>query len=311
MDSESHFIVSLFQNGSYRAAISAFTALPSPSTTTLLFAARAHLALSPPATNDATALLEAIFPPTLDSRAVGALAQYLTGDDASAIDQLEELMTELGESGLSEDEEEEGRLVRAVVATAYILDGSEDRRDEAVEILREGIEIGHDQECLTVLSHLYLSLSLASHSQALLAAPATTAFTSDSLLSQLLLAKTSLLSGPTTKYQEAYYVFEEIKSMQGGRGEAVLNGLGASQAALGRWDEAAAAVGEAEELNPTHSTTLANIVALALHTGKTTAIADAAYAKLKLADPRHAMVLEMEASSSAFDVAAGKFGLAM
>ena len=36
--------------------------------------------------------------------------------------------------------------MRAVVATAYILDGSEDRRDEAVEILREGIEIGHDQE---------------------------------------------------------------------------------------------------------------------------------------------------------------------
>lgn len=113
--------------------------------TALLFAARAHLALSPPATDAANALLEGIFPPTLNSRAVAALAEYLTGDHAAAIDQLEEIMTELGESGLSE-EDDDARLVRAVVATAYLLDASDDRRDEAVEILREGIEIGHDQE---------------------------------------------------------------------------------------------------------------------------------------------------------------------
>lgn len=101
---------------------------------------------------------------------------------------------------------------------------------------------------LAVLSHLYLSLSLPSLSTALLTANSTKAFTADSLLSQLLLARTQLAVGPATKYQEAFYVFEEIKSMQGGRNEAALGGVAVAQATLGRWEESVGAIGEALEL---------------------------------------------------------------
>lgn len=73
-----------------------------------------------------------------------------------------------------------------------------------------------------------------------------TAFTSDSLLSQLLQARASLASGPAAKYQEAYYVFEEARGAQGGR-EGGGAGVAVSQAALGRWEEAWAAVGEGLE----------------------------------------------------------------
>lgn len=160
---------------------------------------------------------------------------------------------------------------------------------------------------LGLLSHLYISLHLAPLSTALLTSPSTTSITSDSLLSQLLIARSHLATGPTQKYQDAYYVFEEIKNMQGGRGEGVLSGVGVAQALLGRWDEARDAINEGLEMvrplvrsghfshalcvpaltrvrnccvrgsneqNPTHPTLLANSVALALHTGKTAAQAD-------------------------------------
>lgn len=55
------------------------------------------------------------------------------------------MLTELGEGGLSEDPEEEGRFVRGVIGTVWILEG-EERREEGVEVLREAVELGSDQE---------------------------------------------------------------------------------------------------------------------------------------------------------------------
>ncbi|KAL8290253.1 hypothetical protein RQP46_003192 [Phenoliferia psychrophenolica] len=303
LDAESYFIVTLFQQGSYRSAISAFEAHQSPVALLTLYAARAHLALTPPSPSAALALLRPLAP-TLDSRAVTALATYLAGETEEAVGELEELLTELGEGGLEEGEE--GRLVRGVVGTVWILE-AEERREEGVEILREAVELGKDQECLGVLSHLYLSLHLASHSHTLLHSPGTTSWTADSLLSQILSARTNLALGPTAKYQEAYYVYEEVKGMQGGRGETTLAGVSVAQALMGRWEESVQASEEALEMNPTHPTSLANSVALALHGGKTPAIAAANLAKLQASDPYHPMVLDLAAKERAFDEAASKF----
>jgi len=101
---------------------------------------------------------------------------------------------------------------------------------------------------LAILSHLYISLHLPHLSTSLLTSPSTTSFTSDSLLSQLLIARSNLATGPSAKYQDAYYVFEEIKGMQGGRGESVLGGVSVAQALLGRWEEARDATNEALEM---------------------------------------------------------------
>lgn len=131
--------------------------------------------------------------------------------------------------------------------------------------------------------------------------------------------------------------------MQGGRGSAILNGVAVAQAALAHWVEADAAIKEAEELvspfplrarltecaqNGADPTTLANVVALSLHTGKPAAVADAAYScvppddragasltrpprssQLKSVAALHPMVLDLEAHSSMFDEAAAKFGV--
>ncbi|GAA5991850.1 hypothetical protein JCM10908_002236 [Rhodotorula pacifica] len=308
MDSDAFYIVTLFQQGSYRAALSAYKELSSsPSPTLSLYAARAYLALSPPDIRSAQTLLSSL-PPTLDTRAVQALATYLSGDGETAVGELEELLAELGEQGLDQDnEEEEGRFVRGVVGTVWILEGDEQRREEGIEVLREAVELGHDQECLGLLSHLYISLHLAPLSTNLLTSPSTTQITSDSLLSQLLIARSNLATGPTQKYQDAYYVFEEIKNMQGGRGEGVLCGVGIAQGLLERWEEARDAVNEGLEMNPTHPTLLANSVALALHTGKTATQADEILSQLRAADASHPLVRDLEAKSNAFDEAARQF----
>ncbi|KAI5481009.1 coatomer protein complex, subunit epsilon [Pseudohyphozyma bogoriensis] len=306
MDSDSFHIVQLFQQGtssSYRASISAYEVLPSPSPLVTLYAARAHLALSPPATTSALSLLSTL-PPTLDTRAVTAFAQYLEGSKEEAVEELQEVLAELGEQGLQEDDE--GRAVRSIVGSVFILEG-EAMREEGVEVLREGVELGQDQECLAVLSHLYLSLNLPANSTKLLSSPSTLAWTSDSLLSQLLSARTNLASGPTQKYQDAYYVYEELKGMQGGRGEGTLAGVAVAQALLGRWDESTQAVDEAVEMNPTHPTSLANCVALALHTGKAQSFADGILANLSSIDPSHPSVVDLAQKESLFDEAASKF----
>ncbi|KAM0746353.1 hypothetical protein T439DRAFT_329803 [Meredithblackwellia eburnea MCA 4105] len=307
LDAESFFIITLFQQGSYRSAISAFESHGNPTPLLSTYAARAHLALTPPATDAALALL-APLPQTLDTRAVTALANYLAGLREESVGELDELLAELGEGGLEEGDE--GRLVRGVVGTVFILEG-EERREEGVEVLREAVELGKDQECLGVLSHLYLSLSLASHSHTLINSPGTTSWTADSLLSQILSARTNLVTGPTAKYQEAYYVFEEVKGMQGGRGETSLAGITVSQALLGRWDEASQATEEALEMNPSHPTTLANSVALALHIGKPPAVAEANLAKLQQVDPYHPLLVDLAAKESAFDEAASRFAVSV
>ncbi len=61
------------------------------------------------------------------------------------MDEMDELLAELGENGLEEDSE--GRWVRTAMGTVYILEG-EDRRQDALEVLREGVELGQDQDWL-------------------------------------------------------------------------------------------------------------------------------------------------------------------
>ncbi|GAA5944114.1 uncharacterized protein JCM15063_005319 [Sporobolomyces koalae] len=305
MDSESFYIITLFQQGSYRSAISAFNELASPSPLLSLYAARAHLALSPPAISAAQQLVSTL-PPSLDSRAVSALATYLSGSTEEAVGDLEELLAELGEQGL--EEQDEGRFVRGVVGTVWILEGA-DRREEGIEVLREAVELGKDQECLAILSHLYISLHLAPLSLSLLQSGTVTSFTSDSLLSQLLNARTNLAIGPRAKYQDAYYVFEEIKGMQGGRGEGVLAGVTVAQSTLGRWEEALEAVREALEMNPHHPTSLANSAALMLHSGKPAASAQEPISQLRLVEPNHPFLVDLADKERLFDEAASRFSV--
>lgn len=106
------------------------------------------MALTPPNLTQARHLIESsTAPDSLDSRSILALADYLSGNTEQAVNELEDVLTELGEQGLqAEGDDSEGRLVRGIVATVWLLLGDDMRTDEAAEILREAIELGQDQE---------------------------------------------------------------------------------------------------------------------------------------------------------------------
>lgn len=59
-----------------------------------------------------------------------------------------------------------------------------------------------------------------------------------------------------------------------------------------------------------HADTLANNVALTLHNGKPSAEADATLIKLQQVAPNHPLVLDLQAKSNEFDLAASKFAVA-
>lgn len=140
------------------------------------------LAVAPPDVKLATALFSSLGEDdrsTLDGRAVQALIAYIremssnTGDDGETtsaleeqVDELEMILAELGGEGLEEGAE--GRSVRAVVGTVYILESIRSgldaesqaaRRNEAVEVLKEGVELGNDQDWyVIVFPSLHLSI---------------------------------------------------------------------------------------------------------------------------------------------------------
>ncbi|KAK4052548.1 hypothetical protein OIO90_004316 [Microbotryomycetes sp. JL221] len=319
MDDSDYHIINLFQTGSYRASLSAYSALENPSPLLTLYAARSNLALIPPNINQAQTLLSNLDDQDFNVRAIKGLSLYLASiEDEQAktqiVSDLEDVLAELGEQGLDESTDE-GRFVRGTVATVFLLEQDEQRREEGVEILREAVELGQDQECLGILTHLYISLGLASRAQTLLSSPSITSFTSDSLLSQLLTARTSLATGPKQRYEQAFYVYEELRGMQGGREEGTLSGVCVSEATLGRWDEAVTATAQALELNPGHATSLANFIALARHyvppRDATTEplTVERAYATLQQVDPTHPFLLDLADKDALFDTAASKFGV--
>jgi coatomer protein complex subunit epsilon len=103
-----------------------------------LYAARSHLALSPPSTSSAISILSTHLDTSLAAKAVTALANYVAGSDKSTrVDEVRDLVIET--EGAEDDGEgsrnAEESVVRVAAATIFILEGE---NEEAVATLTEG-----------------------------------------------------------------------------------------------------------------------------------------------------------------------------
>ena len=101
--------------------------------------------------------------------------------------------------------------------------------------------------------------------------------------------------------QEAFYIFQELgdKFTWTVRLHA---GLAACQMRMGRWEDAESELLQGFEKNPKDADTLANLVAVSLHLGKS---ATRYASQLKIVAPDHAVVRRGEQAEEAFDRAAG------
>lgn len=106
------------------------------------------------------------------------------------------------------------------------------------------------------------------------------------------------------RYQQAFYVFEELAQAPASSSARTLVAQAVSELHLGRTEEAQAALEQAVKADPESADAVANLLVLAVLTGKDTAEATS---NLQGIDAQHALLTDLEDKSGLFDKAAAKY----
>lgn len=106
------------------------------------------------------------------------------------------------------------------------------------------------------------------------------------------------------RYQQAFYVFEELAQAPASSSVRSLVAQAVSELHLGRIEEAQTALQQAATANPKAADVAANLLVLAILTGE-----DGAEAKTKLQslDVQHSLLTDLEEKMGLFDKAAAKY----
>lgn len=106
------------------------------------------------------------------------------------------------------------------------------------------------------------------------------------------------------KYQQAYYVFEELAQASATQSVQALVGQAVSEIHLGRLPEAEAALQQARDLDADNADVLANTIVLNTIMGNDTA---EYRSQLESVAPKHQMLEDIAAKKQAFDAACAKY----
>lgn len=106
------------------------------------------------------------------------------------------------------------------------------------------------------------------------------------------------------KYQQAYYVFEELAQAAATQSVQSLLGQAVSEIHLGRLPEAEAALQQARDLDGKNPDVLANGIVLNTISGSETADLRS---QLEKVAPKHQMLDDIAAKKQAFDAACAKY----
>ena len=129
----------------------------------------------------------------------------------------------------------------------------------------------------------------------------------DSLLVNIAESWVSMRTGPADKYQQAFYVFEELAQTPSSSATKSLVSQAVAEMHLGRLEEAEAALTESLKKKGSESDTveaLANQVVLAILMGKK---GDDAEERLRKQAPNHTLLLDVKAKGDLFNSAAAKY----
>ncbi|KAJ4151038.1 hypothetical protein LMH87_011758 [Akanthomyces muscarius] len=106
------------------------------------------------------------------------------------------------------------------------------------------------------------------------------------------------------KYQQAFYVFEELAQAPATSSISSLVSQAVCELHLGRTEEAQAALDQAIQKAPESTDAIANMLVLKVVSG---ADSDELTATLKKIAPKHQLLVDLEEKSAAFDAAASKY----
>ncbi|KAM3433232.1 hypothetical protein MY4824_004918 [Beauveria thailandica] len=125
----------------------------------------------------------------------------------------------------------------------------------------------------------------------------------DSLLVNLAESWVGLRAGGE-KYQQAFYVFEELAQAPATSSISSLVSQAVCELHLGRLEEAQAALDQAIQKAPESADAIANLLVLKVVSG---ANSDELTENLKKVAPQHQLLVDLEEKSAAFDAAASKY----
>ena len=106
------------------------------------------------------------------------------------------------------------------------------------------------------------------------------------------------------RYQQAFYVFEELAQAPSTSATKSLVGQAVAELHLGRLPEAEAALQQAIQKDPNDIEAIANSVVLKVISGKDTSEHTS---NLEAIAPEHPLLIDLQEKSSFFDQAAGKW----
>jgi len=217
--------------------------------------------------------------------AVGALAEFAAGNESKAVKMAEKLASESADNS----------TVQVLAGTVLQAAG---KSEEALALLSQ-----HQGNLEAVALMVQIHLEQNRTDLALKEVQAARRWAQDSLLVNLAESWVGLRVGGE-KYQQAFYVFEELAQAPVTSSTQSLVSQAVAEIHLGRLEEAEAALQQALAKDPKNSDIIANSIALNLVSGK-----DATQLKLDLQSvaPNHHFLQDLEEKSALFDKAATKY----
>ncbi|EPE03099.1 coatomer subunit epsilon [Ophiostoma piceae UAMH 11346] len=218
--------------------------------------------------------------------AIGALAEQSAGRTESALATIESLLKSAADNA----------TVQIVGGTVLASAG---KADEAIALLSQ-----HDANLDAVALIVQIHLSQNRNDLALKEVVAARRWAQDSLLVNLAESWVGVRVGGE-RYQQAFYVFEELAQSPASSSVRTLVAQAVSELHLGRTEEAQAALEQALKADPESADAVANLLVLSvLSGGSETAEATA---NLKTLDAAHPLLADLEEKSELFDKAASKY----
>jgi len=221
-------------------------------------------------------------------KAVAVLAQYASspsGSNAAAVKAAEDLAASDGDNA----------TVQILVGTVLQAAG---KSEEALALLSQH---SGSLDAVALITQIHLEQNRTD--LAVKEVTAARRWAQDSILVNLAESWVGLRVGGE-KYQQAFYVFEELAQAPATASIISLVSQAVSELHLGRTEEAQAALESAVQKEPKFAEAIANLLVLTVVTGKEPTELTAS---LKAVAPQHPLLVDLDEKSSAFDKAAAKF----
>ncbi|XDG04605.1 hypothetical protein ABKA04_004220 [Annulohypoxylon sp. FPYF3050] len=217
--------------------------------------------------------------------AIGALAQFVTGDTDEAVKTIEGLASSAGDN----------QTVQVIGGTVLQAAG---KSEEALALLSQH---SGSLDAVALITQIHLQQNRTD--LALKEVTAARRWAQDSLLVNLAESWVGLRLGGD-KYQQAFYVFEELAQAPSTSSIVSLVSQAVCELHLGRIEEAQSALEQAVQKQPDFAEAISNLLVLTIITGKDP---KEYVSSLKKNAPQHPYLVDLEEKSALFDKAASKY----